>query len=146
MKMEWCPRVNECARVNGMVPACDREGISCRSVCATQVKQLGVSNHYELARVQALWRDARIKPAVIQNRFYADSGTTSSFTLPPHLCRQMRAFCLCSMSWHASSDVSHHACPDCVCNERDERRYNNMGANVCQVTIVSCGSGVWPTG
>jgi diketogulonate reductase-like aldo/keto reductase len=35
------------------------------------VRQLGVSNCYEPTRLEALCRNARIKPAVIQNRFYA---------------------------------------------------------------------------
>ncbi len=38
------------------------------------VRQIGISNLYDLAWHQKLYADARIKPAVIQNRFYADSG------------------------------------------------------------------------
>ncbi len=34
-------------------------------------RQLGVSNFYDVPRLEALYRNARIKPAVIQNRFYA---------------------------------------------------------------------------
>ena len=37
------------------------------------VRQLGVSNFYEPPRLEALCRNARIKPAVIQNRFYEDA-------------------------------------------------------------------------
>ena len=38
------------------------------------VRQLGISNCYRTEQLQALWRSARIKPAVLQNRFYADTG------------------------------------------------------------------------
>lgn len=47
------------------------------------VRQLGVSNCYELRRLKALYRHARIKPAVIQNRFYAET----------HYDREIRRFC-----------------------------------------------------
>jgi diketogulonate reductase-like aldo/keto reductase len=47
------------------------------------VRQLGVSNCYELDRLQMLCRNARIAPAVVQNRFYAKTGYD----------RDIRAFC-----------------------------------------------------
>ncbi|MBU3888336.1 aldo/keto reductase [Methylosinus sporium] len=47
------------------------------------VRQLGVSNCYEPARLKMLWKKARVKPAVIQNRFYAKTGYD----------REIRAFC-----------------------------------------------------
>lgn len=47
------------------------------------VRQLGVSNCYELKRLKAIYRKARIKPAVIQNRFYAETRYD----------RDIRAFC-----------------------------------------------------
>lgn len=37
------------------------------------VKQLGISNCYDLKTLEGLYRDAEIKPAVIQNRFYSDT-------------------------------------------------------------------------
>lgn len=37
------------------------------------VKQLGISNCYKLHDLQALYYTAEIKPAVLQNRFYADT-------------------------------------------------------------------------
>uniref|UniRef100_A0AC35GC53 NADP-dependent oxidoreductase domain-containing protein n=1 Tax=Panagrolaimus sp. PS1159 TaxID=55785 RepID=A0AC35GC53_9BILA len=39
-----------------------------------KVKQLGISNFYDPEAVARLYFDAKVKPAVIQNRFYADSG------------------------------------------------------------------------
>ncbi len=37
-------------------------------------KQLGISNCYQLSLLQQLYQEAQIKPAVVQNRFYADTG------------------------------------------------------------------------
>jgi diketogulonate reductase-like aldo/keto reductase len=36
-------------------------------------KQLGISNCYDLQQLEFLYRNAKVKPAVIQNRFYADT-------------------------------------------------------------------------
>jgi diketogulonate reductase-like aldo/keto reductase len=47
------------------------------------VRELGLSNCYELAQFQALHAAARVKPWVLQNRFYAQTGYD----------RQLRAFC-----------------------------------------------------
>jgi diketogulonate reductase-like aldo/keto reductase len=38
------------------------------------VKQLGISNCYQLEQLEALYDSARFKPAVVQNRFYAQTG------------------------------------------------------------------------
>ena len=48
-----------------------------------EVRQLGISNCYRLEEVEALFDSARYKPAVVQNRFYADTGYD----------REIRAFC-----------------------------------------------------
>lgn len=37
-------------------------------------RQLGISNCYDLTVLQALYSEARIKPAIVQNRFYKESG------------------------------------------------------------------------
>jgi diketogulonate reductase-like aldo/keto reductase len=47
------------------------------------VKQLGISNCYRLATLKFLFDAARVKPAVLQNRFYADT----------HFDRGLRDFC-----------------------------------------------------
>jgi len=41
---------------------------------ARGARQLGISNCYDLAVLQALYTDAKVKPAILQNRFYQDSG------------------------------------------------------------------------
>ncbi|MEM7607798.1 MAG: aldo/keto reductase [Myxococcota bacterium] len=44
------------------------------AVDAGHVRQLGISNCYDLALFKRLFAGARIPPAVLQNRFYRDSG------------------------------------------------------------------------
>ena len=47
------------------------------------VRQLGISNCYRLEALKALWDAARVKPAVIQNRFHAQTRYD----------REIRAYC-----------------------------------------------------
>jgi diketogulonate reductase-like aldo/keto reductase len=47
------------------------------------VRQLGISNCYQLGQLEALYDSARIKPAVVQNRFHAETGYD----------REIRSFC-----------------------------------------------------
>jgi diketogulonate reductase-like aldo/keto reductase len=47
------------------------------------VRQLGISNCYGLKQLEALYAAARLKPAVVQNRFYAETGYD----------REIRGFC-----------------------------------------------------
>lgn len=46
-------------------------------------RQIGISNCYDPAYLEGLWRSARIRPAVVQNRFYAETRYD----------RDIRAFC-----------------------------------------------------
>ena len=46
-------------------------------------KQLGISNCYDLELLQKLYRESGVKPAVVQNRFYDESGYD----------RELRAWC-----------------------------------------------------
>jgi diketogulonate reductase-like aldo/keto reductase len=50
-------------------------------------KQLGISNCYDLKQLKLLYQSATIKPAVIQNRFYAD---TQYDTAIRDYCRQQQ--------------------------------------------------------
>lgn len=43
-------------------------------VDARGVRQLGISNCYRLEQLEELYDSARFKPAVVQNRFYAETG------------------------------------------------------------------------
>jgi diketogulonate reductase-like aldo/keto reductase len=47
------------------------------------VRQLGISNCYELEQLKALYESAHVKPSVVQNRLYAETGYD----------REIRAFC-----------------------------------------------------
>jgi diketogulonate reductase-like aldo/keto reductase len=48
-----------------------------------QVRQIGISNCYGLEQLKSLWESARVKPAVLQNRFYAETDYD----------REIRAYC-----------------------------------------------------
>jgi diketogulonate reductase-like aldo/keto reductase len=48
-----------------------------------RIRKLGISNCYDLTELESLYEGAAIKPAVIQNRFYADT----------HYDREIRDFC-----------------------------------------------------
>lgn len=37
------------------------------------VKALGISNVYDLPFLKQLWNEARVKPSIVQNRFYAET-------------------------------------------------------------------------
>lgn len=43
-------------------------------VLQKKARQLGISNIYELDVLEQLFQDAKVKPSVVQNRFYADTG------------------------------------------------------------------------
>lgn len=47
------------------------------------VKQLGISNCYDVQLLELLFENARVQPAVVQNRFFAQTGYD----------RELRAFC-----------------------------------------------------
>ena len=73
------------------------------------VRQLGVSNFYELRRLETLCRNARIKPAVIQNRFYAKT----------HYDRDIRVFCkesglVYESFWTLTANPEILAAPDMI--------------------------------
>lgn len=47
------------------------------------VKQIGISNIYKLAALERIFSEATVKPAVVQNRFQAETGYDA----------EIRAFC-----------------------------------------------------
>jgi diketogulonate reductase-like aldo/keto reductase len=77
----------DCLILHSPLPTAQRTLAAWRAleslVDAGRVRQLGVSNCYTLADIEHLWRYSRIKPAVVQNRFYAETGYD----------REIRAFC-----------------------------------------------------
>lgn len=56
------------------------------------IRQLGISNCYDIDHFKSLYRDAEVKPAVLQNRFYSDSG----FDV------ELREFCADNDIWYQS--------------------------------------------
>ena len=54
-----------------------------RLVAAGGVRQLGISNCYDVDEFVQLYRAAAVKPAVLQNRLYRDTGYDTA----------LRAFC-----------------------------------------------------
>lgn len=42
-----------------------------------KIKRLGISNCYEISQLRRLYEDAQIKPTIVQNRFYKESGFDS---------------------------------------------------------------------
>jgi len=50
-------------------------------------KQLGISNCYDLNQLEELHRTAEVKPAVLQNRFYADTDYDHAIR---DFCRQQQ--------------------------------------------------------
>ena len=54
-------------------------------VDAGGARLLGISNCYELERLEDFYHSARIKPAVLQNRFYAQTGYDRELR---HFCRR----------------------------------------------------------
>jgi diketogulonate reductase-like aldo/keto reductase len=43
-------------------------------VDAGGARQIGISNCYDVEQLEPLWQAARVKPAIVQNRFYATTG------------------------------------------------------------------------
>jgi diketogulonate reductase-like aldo/keto reductase len=52
---------------------------------AGEARQLGISNCYSLATLETLYQAADVKPAVLQNRFYAETGYDRALR---EFCRQ----------------------------------------------------------
>jgi diketogulonate reductase-like aldo/keto reductase len=48
-------------------------------------RRIGISNCYDLRLLQQLYKEARVKPTVLQNRFYADTGYDEEIR---EFCRQ----------------------------------------------------------
>jgi diketogulonate reductase-like aldo/keto reductase len=70
------------------------------------VKQLGISNCYDPGQFELLYRNARIKPAVIQNRFYAETGYDRAIR---DFCREHRVIYQSFWTLTANPHVLAHA-------------------------------------
>jgi len=70
------------------------------------VKQLGISNCYDPQQFELLYQNATIKPAVIQNRFYAESGYDRDIR---DFCREQRIIYQSFWTLTANPHVLAHA-------------------------------------
>ncbi|MDD5277835.1 MAG: aldo/keto reductase [Methylovulum sp.] len=70
------------------------------------VKQLGISNCYDLTQLEELYRTAEVKPAVLQNRFYADTNYDRSIRA---FCRQQQIIYQSFWTLTANPKVLAHA-------------------------------------
>ncbi|MGZ4955715.1 MAG: aldo/keto reductase family protein [Methylobacter sp.] len=69
------------------------------------VKQLGISNCYDLQLFELLYKDAKVKPAVIQNRFYAETGYDKAIR---DFCREHRIIYQSFWTLSANPNVLAH--------------------------------------
>jgi diketogulonate reductase-like aldo/keto reductase len=69
------------------------------------VRQLGISNCYQPKQLQALYASARIKPAVLQNRFYADTRYDHDIRA---YCRRQRIIYQSFWSLTANPEILTH--------------------------------------
>ncbi len=70
------------------------------------VKQLGISNCYDLQQFELLYDNATIKPAVIQNRFYAKTGYDCDIR---DFCKQQRIIYQSFWTLTGNPDILAHA-------------------------------------
>ncbi|MEQ1637995.1 MAG: aldo/keto reductase [Methylococcales bacterium] len=73
--------------------------------CAGGSRLLGISNCYKLEQLQFLWQAARIKPAIVQNRFYAATGYDVAIR---DFCQQKQMLYQSFWTLSANSEVLNH--------------------------------------
>jgi diketogulonate reductase-like aldo/keto reductase len=71
-----------------------------------QVRQLGISNCYRPTDLQTLYQSARIKPAVLQNRFYAETHYDRDIR---NYCKQKKIIYQSFWTLSANPDLLAHA-------------------------------------
>ena len=84
-------------------------------VDAGLVRQLGIGNCNRLEDLKGLNEAVRFKPAVVQNRFYADSNYD----------RDIRACCYCDASYHGPGVKYLHMCAMVQRHPQPNRRSSN---------------------
>eukprot|EP00696_Hemimastix_kukwesjijk_P016115 gnl/Hemi2/4421_TR1551_c0_g1_i1.p1 gnl/Hemi2/4421_TR1551_c0_g1~~gnl/Hemi2/4421_TR1551_c0_g1_i1.p1 ORF type:complete len:300 (+),score=100.18 gnl/Hemi2/4421_TR1551_c0_g1_i1:34-900(+) len=81
-----------------------------------KVKQLGISNCYDLEMLQAIFNEATVKPAVLQNRFYAESGYDVELRA---FCRQQNIVYQSFWTLSANPRVLSSAAVQGICQKRN---------------------------
>jgi len=75
-----------------------------------QVKQLGISNLYDVDQLTKLWNEVRIKPAVVQNRFNKDVNYNKPIL---EFCKIHNCFLQSFWTLSSNKDIlSHHIMQD----------------------------------
>ncbi|UJR29102.1 hypothetical protein I4U23_010316 [Adineta vaga] len=80
-----------------------------------RVKQLGISNLYDLNGLKRLYKDARHKPSVIQNRFYAETNFDNDIR---QFCRENNIFYQSFWILTANPDILNHSLIKKLAQER----------------------------
>ncbi len=80
-----------------------------------RVKQLGISNLYDLNGFKRLYNDARHKPSVIQNRFHADTNFDSEIR---QFCREKNIFYQSFWTLTANPHILQHPLVQKLAEER----------------------------
>jgi len=96
------------------------------------VRQLGISNCYELERLETLHRAARIKPAVLQNRFYAETGYDRDVRA---LCATERIIYQSFWTLSANPQILEHPAMTALA-----RRLERTPAQILFRYLVECGA------
>jgi diketogulonate reductase-like aldo/keto reductase len=80
-----------------------------------RVKQLGISNLYDLSELKRLYADARHKPSVIQNRFHAETQFDSDIR---QFCREKNIFYQSFWTLTANPHILSHSLVQRLAQER----------------------------
>lgn len=80
-----------------------------------RVKQLGISNLYDLNGLKRLYNDARHKPSVIQNRLYADTNFDSDIR---QYCREKNIYYQSFWTLTANPQILQHPLVQKLAQER----------------------------
>ncbi|CAF0956982.1 unnamed protein product [Rotaria sordida] len=80
-----------------------------------QVKQLGISNLYDLNRLKRLYDDARHKPSVIQNRFHAETNFDNDIR---RFCREKNIYYQSFWTLTANPQILGHSLVQQLAQER----------------------------
>ena len=80
-----------------------------------RVKQLGISNLYDLKGLRKLYDDARHKPAVVQNRFHAETNFDHDLR---EFCREKNIFYQSFWTLTANPDILAHPLVKQLAQER----------------------------
>jgi len=88
-----------------------------------KIKQIGLSNFYDLSDIKKVWEFAEIKPAIIQNRFYKDSGYDVG----------IRGFCATNQIFYQSFwtlTANPHVIASSLVKKNSKRTWKNSRTNI----------------